>query len=81
MFERLLFVIQASKVRNLIIINKVDLFFLHPVAFYLLQRLACGFWNQFPDYQHVGHAHEGEQQECSGWSKILEHPGVSWPTR
>ena len=39
------------------------------------QRLAGGFGNQLPDNEHIGHAHEGEQQECAGGGKVLEHPG------
>ena len=43
--------------------------------FNLLQRLSGGFRHEFPDNQHIRHAHNGEQEECSGGGKVLEHPG------
>ena len=46
-----------------------------PVSFNLLQRLPSSLRHEFPDNQHIRHAHEGEQEECSGGGKVLEHPG------
>ena len=46
-----------------------------PVSFNLLQRLPGSLRHEFPDNQHIRHAHEGKQEECSGGGKVLEHPG------
>ena len=46
-----------------------------PISFNLFQRLPCSLRHEFPDNQHIRHAHEGEQEECSGGGKVLEHPG------
>ena len=45
-----------------------------PVSFNFFQRLSGGFRHKFPDNQHIRHAHDGEQEECSGGGKVLEHP-------
>ena len=46
-----------------------------PISFNLFQRLPGSLRHEFPDNQHIRHAHEGEQEECSGGGKVLEHPG------
>ena len=45
-----------------------------PISFNLFQRLPGSLRHEFPDNQHIRHAHEGEQEECSGGGKVLEHP-------
>ena len=45
-----------------------------PISFNLLQRLPSGLRHEFPDNQHIRHAHNGKQEECSGGGKVLEHP-------
>ena len=45
-----------------------------PVSFNFFQRLSGGFRHKLPDNQHIRHAHDGEQEECSGGGKVLEHP-------
>ena len=45
-----------------------------PVSFNFFQRLSGGFRYKLPDNQHIRHAHDGEQEECSGGGKVLEHP-------
>ena len=59
----------------LIIRSVLYLFRTGPVSFNLLQRLPGSLRYEFPDNQHIRHAHEGEQEECSGGGKVLEHPG------
>ena len=58
-----------------IISRFVLLFRTGPISFNLFQRLPGSLRHEFPDNQHIRHAHEGEQEECSGGGKILEHPG------
>ena len=45
-----------------------------PVSFNFFQRLSGGFRHKLPDNQHIRHAHDGKQEECSGGGKVLEHP-------
>ena len=59
----------------LIIRSVLYLFRTGPVSFNLLQRLPGSLRYEFPDNQHIRYAHNGEQEECSGGGKVLEHPG------
>ena len=64
-----------SVVSLLLLRSFFPLFRTGPVSFNFFQRLSGGFRHKFPDNQHIRHAHDGEQEECSGGGKILEHPG------
>ena len=63
-----------SVVSLLLLRSFFPLFRTGPVSFNFFQRLSGGFRHKFPDNQHIRHAHDGEQEECSGGGKVLEHP-------
>ena len=62
-----------SVVSLLLLRSFFPLFRTGPVSFNFFQRLSGGFRHKFPDNQHIRHAHDGEQEECSGGGKVLEH--------
>ena len=64
-----------SVVSLLLLRSFFPLFRTGPVSFNFFQRLSGGFRHKLPDNQHIRHAHDGEQEECSGGGKVLEHPG------
>ena len=63
-----------SVVSLLLLRSFFPLFRTGPVSFNFFQRLSGGFRHKLPDNQHIRHAHDGEQEECSGGGKVLEHP-------